>query len=178
PSRRCSTGSSAPRGRAPDGPCSTPRSPSTSRSRRFSPPGARAAPWCWSPRRCGAIPPPCCGSSTSNGWSAGEQLHVTPQVAALFAALPGAALYNHYGPSETHAATWLALAGKPGAWPARPTVGRAVDHARVFLLDGDLQPVPAGVAAEVYGGGAGLARGYLVQPGLTAERFLPDPFEE
>ncbi len=110
--------------------------------------------------------------------SAGEQLYVTPQIAALFAALPGSALYNHYGPSETHAATWLALEGDPAAWPERPTVGRPLDRARVFLLDPDLRPVPAGVPGELFVGGAGLARGYVGQPELTAERFVPDPFDE
>jgi amino acid adenylation domain-containing protein len=110
--------------------------------------------------------------------SAGEQLYVTPQVAALFSGLPGAVLYNHYGPAETHCATWLALRGTPAEWPERPSIGRGVDHARVFLLDRDLAPVPVGVAGEVFVGGAGLARGYLHQPALTAERFLPDPFDE
>ncbi|MEO6191373.1 MAG: amino acid adenylation domain-containing protein, partial [Thermoanaerobaculia bacterium] len=95
-----------------------------------------------------------------------------------FAALPGAALYNHYGPSETHAATWLPLAGAPAGWPERPTVGRPLDHARVFLLDADLRPVPVGVPGELFVGGAGLARGYFFQPELTAERFLPDPFDD
>ena len=62
--------------------------------------------------------------------SAGEQLYVTPQVAALFAALPGAALHNHYGPTETHAATWLPLdRRRPRSWPERPTIGRPLDHA-------------------------------------------------
>ena len=108
--------------------------------------------------------------------SAGEQLFVTPQVAELFSRLPGAVLYNHYGPSETHAATWLALTGDPARWPERPAIGRPVDHARVFLLDAGLQPVPMGAAGEVWIGGPGLGRGYLGRPDLTAERFLPDPF--
>ena len=109
--------------------------------------------------------------------SAGEQLHVTPQVAALFARLPRATLYNHYGPSETHAVTWLDLTGDPALWPERPAIGGPVDHARVFLLDAGFQPVPQGIPGEVWVGGAGLARGYLGRPELTAERFLPDPFD-
>jgi amino acid adenylation domain-containing protein len=109
--------------------------------------------------------------------SAGEQLYVTPPVAELFSRLPGAELHNHYGPSETRAVTWLALTGDASRWPERPAIGVPVDHARVFLLDGGLQPVPVGVAGEVWVGGAGLARSYLGRPRLTAERFLPDPFD-
>ena len=108
--------------------------------------------------------------------SAGEQLHVTPQLAAMFGRLPGSRLYNHYGPSETHAVTWLALAGDPAGWPESPSIGRPVDHARIFLLDPDLQPAPAGVPGELWAGGAGLARGYM-RSDLTAERFLPDPID-
>jgi amino acid adenylation domain-containing protein len=109
--------------------------------------------------------------------SAGEQLYVTPQVAEFFSRLPGAVLHNHYGPSETHAVTWLSLEGDPARWPDRPAIGAPVDHARVFLLDASLQPVPVGIVGEIWVDGAGLARGYLGRPDLTAERFLPDPFD-
>jgi amino acid adenylation domain-containing protein len=115
-------------------------------------------------------------SSLREVMSAGEQLFVTPQVAELFARLSGAALYNHYGPSEAHAITWLALAGDPALWPERPAIGAPVDHARIFLLDAGLQPVPVGVTGEIWVGGPGLGRGYLGRSDLTAERFLPDPF--
>ncbi|HYX25811.1 MAG TPA: amino acid adenylation domain-containing protein, partial [Thermoanaerobaculia bacterium] len=107
--------------------------------------------------------------------AAGEQLYVTPQVRALFANLPGAVLHNHYGPTETHAATWLTLEGDPALWPERPSIGRPLDDAQVFLLGPALETVPAGVPGELYVGGAGLARGYFAQPDLTAERFVPDP---
>ncbi len=109
--------------------------------------------------------------------SAGEQLYVTPQVAELFGRLPGAELHNHYGPSEAHAVTWLRLTGEPAGWPERPSIGRPIDHARAFLLDAWLQPAPLGVPGDIWVGGPGVGRGYLGRPELTADRFMPDPFD-
>ncbi len=81
---------------------------------------------------------------------------------------------NGYGPSEcTVYATYAELAaGAPGA----PAIGRPVGGNRAHVVDRRLQAVPPGVLGELLLGGAGLARGYLGRPELTAERFLPDPF--
>jgi amino acid adenylation domain-containing protein len=88
----------------------------------------------------------------------------------------GAPLYNHYGPSETHVVTRLALDGDPSAWPLLPSIGRPIANTRTYVLDAAGAPSPVGVPGELYLGGMGLARGYLNRPALTAERFVPDAF--
>jgi amino acid adenylation domain-containing protein/FkbM family methyltransferase len=81
--------------------------------------------------------------------------------------------HNGYGPTE---ATIAATLGEYHPGDPRLSLGRPLPGARVHLLDRLGQPVPVGVAGEVYIGGPGLARGYLGRPDLTAEAFLPDPF--
>ncbi|MCA1615654.1 MAG: amino acid adenylation domain-containing protein, partial [Acidobacteria bacterium] len=108
--------------------------------------------------------------------TAGEQLQITPAVAALFERLPGCRLLNHYGPTETHICTAHELDGPPSGWPALPPIGRPTINARVYVLDRSLRPVPVGVTGDLYVGGTAQARGYLKRPSLTAEKFIPDPF--
>jgi amino acid adenylation domain-containing protein len=83
---------------------------------------------------------------------------------------------NLYGPSEdTTFSTFAVLPRKAGQ---APPVGRPIDNTRIYITGVDLQPVPVGVAGELYIGGCGLARGYLERGDLTAERFVPNPFGE
>ena len=87
-------------------------------------------------------------------------------------------LYNLYGPSEdTTYSTWrrVPAAGEDGGG-GKPEIGRPLPGSRAYVLDRHLEPVPAGVPGELWLAGAGLARGYLGRPGLTADRWRPDPF--
>jgi amino acid adenylation domain-containing protein len=85
-----------------------------------------------------------------------------------------ARVFNLYGPSED--TTYSIFAAADPRSSGTPPIGRPLPGTRVWLLDPRLQPVPAGVPGELFLGGAGLARGYLGRPDLTAERFVPDPF--
>ncbi|HEV2733755.1 MAG TPA: amino acid adenylation domain-containing protein, partial [Longimicrobiaceae bacterium] len=97
-----------------------------------------------------------CSAGTAARWSRGRRL------------------LNMYGPTET---TIYATAHEcaPGAVEV-PPIGRPVAGARAYVLDAWGGPLPVGVPGELYVGGAGVARGYLGRPELTAERFVPDPF--
>lgn len=85
---------------------------------------------------------------------------------------PGTDFYNVYGPTESTVDTTFARLDCDSA----PHIGPPMENRRVYILDGHGQPVPIGVAGEMYIGGAGVARGYLNRPELTAERFIADPF--
>lgn len=95
-----------------------------------------------------------------------------------FARYPDVPLVNAYGPAECADDVALhTLTGAPGTKASMP-IGRATDNNRLYVLDSSLELTPSGVVGELYIGGAGVGRGYAARPGLTAERFLPDPFGE
>ncbi|MCX4820787.1 amino acid adenylation domain-containing protein [Streptomyces sp. NBC_01142] len=84
---------------------------------------------------------------------------------------PGLRAFNVYGPTEATVLATIADFADSG----HPVIGRPVDNVRAYVLDSRLRPLPIGVPGELFLAGAGVARGYLNQPGLTADRFLPDP---
>jgi amino acid adenylation domain-containing protein len=100
--------------------------------------------------------------------AAGEKLSVTPPADASYRCL------NMYGPTET--AVYATSACLANGDVGQPPIGRPIANATAYVLDDMGQPVPAGVAGELHIGGAGVGRGYLGRPRMTAEKFVPDPF--
>jgi amino acid adenylation domain-containing protein len=82
-------------------------------------------------------------------------------------------VWNLYGPTET--TVWSTI-HKVESGEGPVSVGRPLTNTQIYILDSNLRPVPFGVHGELYIGGEGLARGYLNQPELTAEKFLPNPY--
>ncbi|WP_394831236.1 non-ribosomal peptide synthase/polyketide synthase [Pendulispora rubella] len=106
----------------------------------------------------------------------GDALSVT-HVRRAREALPDCQIINGYGPTENTTFTCC--------WPvdeevlgATVPIGRPIDNTKVYLLDANLEPVPAGAVGEVYAAGDGLARGYVGRPELTADRFIANPYGE
>ncbi|HEX6872401.1 MAG TPA: MFS transporter, partial [Micromonosporaceae bacterium] len=94
------------------------------------------------------------------------------------AALPHAGLHNLYGPTEAavDVTAWACTATALAELGSRVPIGAPIRNVRTYVLDRALRPVPVGVAGHLHLGGVQLARGYLGRPGLTAQRFVPDPF--
>lgn len=88
-----------------------------------------------------------------------------------------AKLYNLYGSTEASLAVTYWVCEPDGTERVIP-IGRPINNARIYILDEHLQPVPIGVAGELYIGGVAPARGYLKRPDLTADKFIPDTFSE
>ena len=116
--------------------------------------------------RRGSLPPSVCTVNL-----AGEALSKT-LVDEIYQSGLVKEVNNLYGPTETTTySSWTAVAAG-----SRVTIGRGVANNQLYVLDGQLQLAPLGLAGELYIGGSGLARGYWKQPDRTAERFVPDPF--
>ena len=103
---------------------------------------------------------------------AGEALG-TELVAQIYGETTVPKVFDLYGPTETTVYSTYALRSPDG--PA--TIGRPIANTQIYLLDENQQLVPPGLPGELYIGGAGLARGYFHQPELTAEKFVPNPFD-
>ncbi len=108
-------------------------------------------------------------------FTAGADILPPELVRRFFALCPAAELHNQYGPTEaTVVATYWRC--RPGDEDRVVPIGHPVPGTRIHLLDAAGVPVAAGRTGEIHIGGAGVARGYRGRPGLTAERFVPDPF--
>ncbi|MGW5701159.1 non-ribosomal peptide synthase/polyketide synthase [Amycolatopsis japonica] len=106
-------------------------------------------------------------------WTGGDAV---PAVALrrVRAACPRTLVADVYGPTET--TTFATVHALPDEVPDVVPIGVPLDHTRAYVLDDDLCLVPPGAPGELHLAGAGLARGYLGRPGLTADRFVADPF--
>ncbi|HVB41344.1 MAG TPA: amino acid adenylation domain-containing protein, partial [Streptosporangiaceae bacterium] len=108
-------------------------------------------------------------------WTGGDLVRPS-SVERAIAGCPDTVVTAGYGPTETTViATCHVLTPRfqPGS---RVPIGRPMDNTRIYLLDSYLQLVPPGIAAEIYIGGPRVARGYVAEPGLTAQRFVADPY--
>ena len=92
-------------------------------------------------------------------------------------AMPDSTLLNLYGSSEV-AADATSFNVSTGRWNRGVPIGSPISNTEVYLLDHHLNPVPIGASGELFIGGEGLARGYFNAPDLTAERFIPSPFDK
>lgn len=108
---------------------------------------------------------------------AGGDVLSVAHVKQFVRSVPGCRLINGYGPTENTTFTCAYTVTDTEALVSSIPIGRPIANTRVYMLDENRNPVPFGMEGELYAGGDGLARGYLNRPELTAERFVPDPFD-
>ncbi|MDQ1742207.1 MAG: hypothetical protein QOE23_546 [Pseudonocardiales bacterium] len=110
-------------------------------------------------------------------FSGGEALS-TKLAASCLQALPASRLTNLYGPTECtiNSSAFTVDAASLASGAKAVPIGRPVHNTQLYVLDGQLRPVPVGQCGEIYLGGAQVARGYLNRPDLTDQRFVPNPF--
>ncbi|MEC1262571.1 non-ribosomal peptide synthetase [Bacillus swezeyi] len=106
--------------------------------------------------------------------TAGEQLTVSHIFKALLKR-HGMHLHNHYGPAETHVVSTNTIHPEDNI-PDSPPIGKPISHNAMYILDKNKRLQPRGVAGELYISGSSVGRGYINNPALTKEKFLPDPF--
>ncbi|HWM06187.1 MAG TPA: amino acid adenylation domain-containing protein [Actinophytocola sp.] len=107
---------------------------------------------------------------------AGGDVLAPEAVRAALSARAGRPVTNGYGPTENTTFTSCHTMTDPAQVGTTTPIGRPVQHSTVYVLDADLRPVPTGAPGELFSGGAGVGRGYLRRPALTATKFVPDPF--
>ncbi len=107
---------------------------------------------------------------------AGGDVLSVPHVKKFLRNVAGGKLVNGYGPTENTTFTCCHLMTDAARIGASVPIGSPISNTQVYVLDGNLRPVPIGVVGELYTSGDGLSRGYLNRAELTAERFVPCPF--
>ena len=126
------------------------------------------------------LPTPMAERMMTLAWPAGAPLRALLTGADTLHRYPPPGLpfkvVNNYGPTECTVVATSGIVPADGSAQPLPTIGRPIDNVQVHILDERRRPVAQGAAGELYIGGAGVGRGYLNRPDLTAERFIRDPF--
>lgn len=112
----------------------------------------------------------------ARGYVIGGENLLWRQLGALATRVGDSKFYNEYGPTEATVGCCFADVSAPDSADGSAPIGRPIANTGIYVLSDQLDPTPTGVVGEIYVSGAGLVRGYLGQPGWTAERFLPNPF--
>ena len=118
---------------------------------------------------------PECFSGVPEIWAGGDVVSAAA-VQRLRQYYPETLVCNAYGPTETTTFATHYAVSNPKKLAGNVPIGRAMDNHQVYILDSVFKPVAVGIPGELFIAGAGLARGYLKRPDLTAERFVPNPF--